>query len=72
MAEQTAEKPAAEKAPEKKQEKPEISTEFGRKCSSCNKPIKRQKRYYRNGAYYCNKNCFKKKTKQTPKAQAPA
>jgi formylmethanofuran dehydrogenase subunit E len=30
-------------------------------CASCNKPMKRSKRYYRNGKYYCNKNCFKNK-----------
>ena len=30
-------------------------------CAECKKAISRAKRYYRNGAYYCNKNCFKKK-----------
>ncbi len=29
-------------------------------CPVCKKPMKRARRYYRNGAYYCNNNCFKK------------
>lgn len=36
-------------------------SEFGKNCAGCKKPMKRARRYYRNGAYYCNKNCFKKK-----------
>ena len=31
-------------------------------CVGCGKPMKRAKRYYRNGKYYCNKNCFKNKS----------
>jgi len=30
-------------------------------CAECKKQISRAKRYYRNGAYYCNKGCYKKK-----------
>ena len=30
-------------------------------CPHCKKILSPAKRYYRNGAYYCNKNCFKKK-----------
>ncbi len=29
-------------------------------CPACKKPLKKARRYYRNGAYYCNINCFKK------------
>ncbi|MDE2028727.1 MAG: hypothetical protein KGK03_05320 [Candidatus Omnitrophica bacterium] len=29
-------------------------------CPACKKPLKRARRFYRNGAYYCNNNCFKK------------
>jgi len=29
-------------------------------CPACKKPLKRAKRFYRNGNYYCNANCFKK------------
>ena len=28
-------------------------------CAACNKPLKKAKRYYRNGKYYCNKKCAK-------------
>ena len=37
------------------------SAEIGRNCAECKKAIFKKKRYYRNGEYYCNKNCFKKK-----------
>jgi hypothetical protein len=30
-------------------------------CAECKKPLSIAKRYYRNGSYYCNKNCYKKK-----------
>ncbi len=29
-------------------------------CPVCKKPLRKARRYYRNGAYYCNNNCFKK------------
>ena len=29
-------------------------------CPACGKPIKKIKRYYRNGKYYCNKKCWRK------------
>ena len=32
-------------------------------CPACGKPIKKVKRYYRNGKFYCNKKCFRKSTK---------
>jgi len=28
-------------------------------CLACNKPIKKIRRYYRNGKYYCTKKCWK-------------
>lgn len=27
-------------------------------CLACNKPIKKLKRYYRNGKFYCTKRCW--------------
>jgi hypothetical protein len=36
-------------------------------CLSCNKPIKKLKRYYRDGKFYCSRKCwqaFKQKTKE--------
>ena len=35
-------------------------------CLDCNKPIKKIRRYYRDGKFYCTKRCwdnFKKKSK---------
>ena len=29
-------------------------------CPECKKAIKKNKRYYRNGKYYCNKKCWRK------------
>ena len=37
-------------------------------CPACKKPLKKARRFYRNGAYYCNNNCFKK-VQATVKAQ---
>lgn len=28
-------------------------------CANCGKPTKRIKYYYRNGKFFCGKNCFK-------------
>lgn len=50
-------------------------TEAVRNCAECKKPIKRARRYYREGAYYCNKNCYRKKMgkgKSGGDAEAPA
>ena len=38
-------------------------------CPACKKPLKKARRFYRNGAYYCNNNCFKK-VQATAKADA--
>jgi len=35
--------------------------DIGKNCAACKKVLKKKKCYYRNGAYYCNKNCYKKK-----------
>lgn len=29
-------------------------------CLGCGKPIKKLKRYYRNGKFYCSKKCWRK------------
>lgn len=28
-------------------------------CLGCNKPIKKLKRYYRDGKFYCSKKCWR-------------
>lgn len=34
-------------------------------CLVCNKPLKRLKKFYRNGKYYCTKKCWiKSKSKK--------
>jgi hypothetical protein len=40
-------------------------------CLACNKPIKRLRRYYRNGKYYCTKKCWAKfiETKKSEKKE---
>ncbi|MDE1920974.1 MAG: hypothetical protein KGJ09_02735 [Candidatus Omnitrophica bacterium] len=40
-------------------------------CPACKKPLKKARRFYRNGAYYCNNNCFKK-AQASRVAAAPA
>ena len=36
-------------------------------CLGCNKPLKRIKRYYRNGKFYCTKKCWLKHTRAKTK-----
>jgi len=39
-------------------------------CLACNKPIRKLKRYYRDGKFYCNKKCWRefiKKSKEEKK-----
>ena len=51
----------AEVKPEARPEtKPAKQPEKQTNCPACGKPIKKIKRYYRNGKYYCNKKCWKK------------
>ena len=51
----------------KEQPKPQEQTakpveEKQTNCLACNKPLKKLKRYYRNGKFYCNKECWRKAT----------
>lgn len=38
-------------------------------CLGCNKPMKRIKRYYRDGKYYCTKKCWLKAMKEKDKTK---
>ncbi len=38
-------------------------------CLACGKPIKKLKRYYRNGKFYCNKKCWQKSVKPKDKEE---
>ena len=47
-----------------KQEKQPIN------CSGCNKPVKKLKKFYKNGKFYCSKKCYlKSKNKATEEAK---
>lgn len=46
--------------------------EVSRNCPACKKILKKRKRYYRNGAYYCTKSCFKKKWPEIQEEKAKA
>ncbi len=41
-------------------------------CPACKKPLKRARRFYRNGAYFCNSNCFKVADATAKEAKAKA
>lgn len=41
--------------------------EIGKSCGECKKALKRSKRYYREGDYFCNKNCYKKRIEKIAK-----
>lgn len=52
-------------------EKPAVVEEI-KNCPACKKPLKRARRFYRNGGYFCNKNCFKKADITAKEAKAKA
>ncbi|MCD4779586.1 MAG: hypothetical protein K8S27_03420 [Candidatus Omnitrophica bacterium] len=37
--------------------------EIAQNCAGCKKALNPATRYYRNNAYFCNLNCYKKKIK---------
>ena len=41
-------------------------------CGSCGKPVKRLKRFYRNGKFFCSKVCYKKLKLKTKTEAAAA
>ena len=43
----------------------ETKTETTLNCTGCNKHLKKVKRYYRNGKYFCSKTCWKSYIKKT-------
>jgi hypothetical protein len=45
--------------------------EVAKNCPACKKPLKKARRYYRNGAYYCNITCFKTVQAKAAAAAAP-
>lgn len=60
-------KPKPEAKP-KQEAKPKAEKQTN--CLACNKPIRKLKRYYRNGKFYCSKKCWRdyiKKSKEEKK-----
>ena len=52
------------------QEAGPVKAEKQENCLACNKPIRKLKRYYRDGKFYCSKKCwrnFLKKSKEEKK-----
>lgn len=49
----SAEQAATQATPEKPKAEKQTN------CLSCNKPIRKLKRYYRDGKFYCNKKCWR-------------
>ena len=41
----------------KTQDKPVVEKQTN--CLACNKPIRKLKKYYRDGKYYCTKKCWR-------------
>lgn len=39
-------------------------------CLACNKPIKKKKKYYRNGKFYCSIKCYKKELDKNKQKEA--
>jgi formylmethanofuran dehydrogenase subunit E len=40
-------------------------------CPGCGKPVKKLKRYYRNGKLYCSKKCWRKTAKKPKEEGKP-
>jgi len=41
-------------------------------CGHCKKTVEKTKRYYRNGKYYCTKNCWRAAKEEAAKAKEEA
>lgn len=52
-------------------EKKEVA-EIVKNCAGCKKPVKRARRYFRDGKYYCNFNCWRKAKGASVSAEAEA
>jgi len=44
------------------QEKPKKEEQTN--CKFCNKPLKKVRRYYKDGIYYCSRKCYKNSKKK--------
>ena len=60
----------AQEAPKTAETAQPAAEEKQTNCLSCNKPLKRIKRYYRNGKFYCTKKCWLKFTRKPKEGEA--
>jgi hypothetical protein len=60
----------AEQAQDTQTQVPKPQVERQTNCLACNKPIKKLKRYYRDGKFYCTKKCWQNylQSKKEPNA----
>jgi len=67
QAKQAPAEPAKAATPEAPKEEAKPKAEKQTNCLSCNKVMKRIRRYYRDGKFYCTKRCYQtylKKSKE--------
>ena len=62
MTAETAKPEATKEQPKPQATQAKPQEEKQTNCLACNKPIKKLKRYYRNGKFYCSKICWRKAT----------
>ena len=53
-------------------EETKVVVEEVKNCPACKKVLKRSRKYYRNGAYYCNNTCFRTVQTKLSKEKADA
>lgn len=53
-------------------EETKVVVEEIKNCPACKKVLKRARRFYRNGAYYCNNTCFRVVQEKQLKEKAAA
>ena len=68
MTAETAKPETTKEQPKPQDQQAKPKEEKQTNCLACNKPLKKLKRYYRNGKFYCNKVCWRK-TKLKPKEE---
>lgn len=49
-----------------------VAVEEVKNCPACKKALRRSRRFYRNGGYYCNNTCFRTLQAKVLKEKADA
>lgn len=58
---------AKQQKPATPETKPEAEKQTN--CLGCGKPLKKVKKYYRDGKFYCNKKCWRNYINKTKKQE---